>query len=212
MLFRERERDVFHRVGGDDQAVVAAGVRPLEIPLKRDIDRELANVVAIAAARDLRQPDPRLSVGMISQHGGHDPAAPLGSSHSQACRSDDNAGSTRKGVPCLSSTLHSKHGAPGTRIWALRSRRVVTPAGRARRRGARLGREDRRRGRPRRHPVDLSGRRCRRIASSCRAWSMLTCTSMSRAAPSGKGSRRPRAPRPRGESPRFSTCRSIAHP
>ena len=31
MLFRQREGNVFHRVGGNDQAVVAAGVGPLEI-------------------------------------------------------------------------------------------------------------------------------------------------------------------------------------
>ena len=49
MLFRESEGDVLHRVGGDDQAVVAARVRLLEIALKRDIDRQLADIVAVVA-------------------------------------------------------------------------------------------------------------------------------------------------------------------
>ena len=51
-----------------------------------------------------------------------------------------------------------------------------------------------------------------RSTSSCQGSSMLTCTSMSLAGPSGKGSRRPRERRPRAESRRSSTCRSTARP
>ena len=77
----------------------------------------------------------------------------------------------------------------GQAPWALVSRRVVTPIGNPRGRGVDRGRDDRRR--------DRTGRQCRqRIASTtwaigsyCPAWSILMCTSTSRAGPSGRGSR-----------------------
>ena len=77
VLLGQGEGDVLHGVGGDDQAVVAAGVGFIEIPLECDIDRELADVVTVVAAGDLGQPDLRLAVGMMRENGGHDAAAPL---------------------------------------------------------------------------------------------------------------------------------------
>ena len=89
VLLGQRVGDVLHRVRRDDQAVVAGGVRAGEIPFELDLDRQLADVVAVGPARDLRQPDPRLAVGMLGEDGGHDRVPPhlAGSSAVDSSRS-----------------------------------------------------------------------------------------------------------------------------
>ena len=86
VLVRQSICDVFHRVGGNDETVVTACIRLLKVPLKRDVDRQLADVVAVEPACDFRQLDPRLSVRMMAKYRGHDPAAPF---HTRRWRSTD---------------------------------------------------------------------------------------------------------------------------
>ncbi len=76
MLPGQRVGDVFHRVRRDDQAVVAARVRLGEIPFELDLDRQLADLVAVGRAGDLGQANPRLAVGMLGENGGHDRIPP----------------------------------------------------------------------------------------------------------------------------------------
>ena len=66
-----------------------------------------------------------------------------------------------------------------------------------------------------RRPEDLpdsAGSRTWAIGPSCRGWLTPTCTSTSRAGPSGRDSRPRPARRRRAASPRSSTCRSTARP
>ena len=72
MLLGQRVRHVFHRVGGYDQAVVATGVRTGEVPFELDLDRQLADFVAVRQTRDLGDTNPRLAVGMLRKDGRHD--------------------------------------------------------------------------------------------------------------------------------------------
>ena len=67
MLSGQRIRHVFHGVRRDDQAVVAAGVRIGEIAFELDLDRQLADLVAVGQPGDLGQTNPRLSVGMLGR-------------------------------------------------------------------------------------------------------------------------------------------------
>ena len=76
MLPGQRVGDVLHRVRRDDQAVVAAGVRIGEIPFELDLDRQLADLVAVGQPGDLGQANPRLAVGMLGENGGHDRVPP----------------------------------------------------------------------------------------------------------------------------------------
>ena len=129
MLSGQRIGDVFHGVGGDDQPVVAARVRAGEIALELDLDRQLADVVAVGQAGDLGQANPRLSVGMLGENGGHDRIPPHRSARLAVTRPiitprhsgvewDARRTAQTSGRP-------SRARSPGH----LRSRRVVTPSG-----------------------------------------------------------------------------------
>ncbi len=59
-------------------------------------------------------------------------------------------------------------------------------------------------------PGCAGSRACRRTRCCCRAWWIRTCTSTSRAGPTGRGSRRRPAAAAAAASPRSSTCRSTA--
>ena len=102
---RECESHVFHRVGGNDQAVIALQVRRLEFSLEGNVDHELADVVPLGAARDFRQPDSRLSVGIVAEYRGHVAAAPL-------CACDRRPGGTALLPGCPGQSLR----APAIRV------------------------------------------------------------------------------------------------
>ena len=59
---------VLHRIGRQDFPVVAVGVRLVVFTLEPDRDGEIFEVVAIAVARHLDEPDARFSVGSLSEH------------------------------------------------------------------------------------------------------------------------------------------------
>ena len=52
MLLRERIDGVAHRVGGEQAGVVSLDVRGVEVALEPDVDREVAQVVAVTARRE----------------------------------------------------------------------------------------------------------------------------------------------------------------
>ena len=68
MLRGQRIHGVLHRVGRQDVAVVAVRVRLVVLALEPDRDGEILEVVAIAVARHLDEPDARFSVGSLSEH------------------------------------------------------------------------------------------------------------------------------------------------
>jgi hypothetical protein len=68
LLRRQRVHRILHGVGREHGAVVAAGVRRVVVPLERDRDREIAQVVAIRPPQHLDQPHPGLAVGRLSDH------------------------------------------------------------------------------------------------------------------------------------------------
>ena len=53
----QRIHRVLHRVGRQHVAVVAVGIGLVVVPFEADRDRQVAQVVTIAAARDLDEPD-----------------------------------------------------------------------------------------------------------------------------------------------------------
>ena len=116
MLPGQRVGDVLHRVRRDDQAVVADRVRVGEIPFELDLDRQLADLVAVGPAGDLRQPDPRLAVGMLGENDGHDRVPPRHAARWLSTRLDHNAGLERRGVACSTDAERTRRPAePGPR-------------------------------------------------------------------------------------------------
>ena len=63
----ERVGRVLHRVGGDDQRVVAVGVGGREVALERDGDGQVAKAIAVGAARDADEPDGGLAVAVRAE-------------------------------------------------------------------------------------------------------------------------------------------------
>ena len=55
-------RGVLHRVGGDDQAVVAVRVGGPEVAIERDRDGQVADPVVVRSVRDPDEADGRLAV------------------------------------------------------------------------------------------------------------------------------------------------------
>ena len=78
VLAGERVDDVAHRVGGEQVAVVAAEVRGAEVAAQRDVDREVAQLVAARGAGHPHQAHRRLAVAVIAERGGHRSAPPVG--------------------------------------------------------------------------------------------------------------------------------------
>ena len=62
MLLGQRVDGVAHRVGSEQAGVVSLDVRGVEVALEPDVDREVAQVVAVGPARDLDEADLGLSV------------------------------------------------------------------------------------------------------------------------------------------------------
>ena len=63
-LARHRVDRVLHRVGREDGGVVPRDVRRFEIPLEAHGDRQVLEVVLLAAARHAHEPDSRLTVAV----------------------------------------------------------------------------------------------------------------------------------------------------
>ena len=64
----ERVHRVLHRVGRQHRAVVAGRVGLVVVALEPDRERQVAQLMTLRPPRELHEPDPRLSVGRISQH------------------------------------------------------------------------------------------------------------------------------------------------
>src|SRR4029078_4408245 len=71
VALRERVDGVAHRVGREQTGVFARRVRGGEVALERHVDRQVAEVVAIGAARDLHEANARLAVAVPAKDGGH---------------------------------------------------------------------------------------------------------------------------------------------
>jgi hypothetical protein len=61
---RQHINGVFHRIRGNDLAVVAAEKSPVELALKLNANGEFFDVVVVALPEDLRQPYSGLPVGI----------------------------------------------------------------------------------------------------------------------------------------------------
>ncbi len=72
VLLRQCVGDVFHRVGRDDQAVVADRIGIGEVTFELDSDRELAHLVTLSLTRHLGESNSRFAVRMMGQHDSHD--------------------------------------------------------------------------------------------------------------------------------------------
>ncbi len=63
-LSRHRVDGVLHRIGRKNGGVVPSDVRRFEIPLEAHGDRQIGDVVPLAAARQAHEPDSRLAVAV----------------------------------------------------------------------------------------------------------------------------------------------------
>ena len=70
--------DVAHRVGGRQAGVVAVDVDRLEVPAQGDVGGQVAQQVALRAARDLDDADLGLAVRVGAEAGGHRSAPAVG--------------------------------------------------------------------------------------------------------------------------------------